>query len=102
MAGYSDIAGKIFKLDHIEDPNIRPLDDLLRDNFRQCIIKNTKGAGEPTWDYDEAIGGGTHDLSNTDLWGGEVGKKRLEFELSHRLHALETKQQARVVVFTGT
>jgi hypothetical protein len=62
-AGYEDIAGKILKLDHIADPNIRPLDELLQDHFLQGVLKNMKDAGEPTWDYL----GGRMDLSN-DLW----------------------------------
>jgi hypothetical protein len=37
VAGYTDIAGRILKLDHIADPQIRPLDELLRDHFLQGI-----------------------------------------------------------------
>lgn len=47
-AGYKDIAGKILKLDHIADLNICPLDELLRDHFLEGVLKNIKGAGEPT------------------------------------------------------
>jgi hypothetical protein len=55
VPGYNDIAGNILKLDHIADPNLRPLDELLRDHFFQCVLKNMKGAGEPTWDYEDAL-----------------------------------------------
>ncbi|KAH9995309.1 hypothetical protein BJV77DRAFT_240040 [Russula vinacea] len=34
IPGYDDIAGKVLKLDHITDGNIRPLDDLFRDQVR--------------------------------------------------------------------
>src|ERR1700733_2507166 len=40
VPGYNDIAGNILKLDHIADPNLRPLDELLRDHFFQCVLKN--------------------------------------------------------------
>ena len=33
VPGYEDIAGKILKLDHIDDPELRPLGDLFRDYF---------------------------------------------------------------------
>ncbi|KAG6371195.1 hypothetical protein JVT61DRAFT_9818 [Boletus reticuloceps] len=37
VPGYDDIAGKVLKLDHIIDHNLRPLDDLFRDHFfRVC------------------------------------------------------------------
>ena len=93
IAGYKDIAGKILKLDHIADLNIRPLDELLRDHFLQCVLKNMKGAGEPTWDYEDALGGGRMDLSN-DLWGGKKGQAHFEFEMAHRLHTLRVEQEA--------
>ena len=44
---YDAIARKLH-LDHIQDPNIRPLDELFRDHFLQCVLKNMKGAAEPT------------------------------------------------------
>ncbi|GBE89982.1 hypothetical protein SCP_1800040 [Sparassis crispa] len=94
VSGYDDIAGKVLKLDHIVDPDLRPLDELFRDHFLQGILKHMKGAGEPTWDYEDALGGGVMDLSRQDIWGGEQGKARLEFEFSHRLHSLLVKQEA--------
>jgi hypothetical protein len=92
-AGYKDIAGKILKLDHITEPRIRPLDELLRDHFLQGVLKNMKGAGEPTWDFEDALGGGRMDLSN-DLWGGKEGQAHFEFEMAHRLHSLRVEQEA--------
>lgn len=47
-----------------------------------------KGASEPTWDYEDALGGGM-DLSRLDVWGGQSGQEHLEFEMAHRLHSLQ-------------
>jgi len=71
VPGYDDIAGKILKLDHIIDQNLRPLDDLLRNHFLQGVLKNMKGTTEPTWDYEDALGSGIVDLSRPDLWVDE-------------------------------
>ncbi|KAF8119575.1 hypothetical protein EV363DRAFT_1381539 [Boletus edulis] len=94
VPGYDDIAGKVLKLDHIIDHNLRPLDDLFRDHFLQGVLKNMKGAGEPTWDYEDALGGGMMDLSRRDVWGGKLGQEHLEFEMAHRLHSLRVAQES--------
>jgi hypothetical protein len=94
VAGYDDIAGKVLKLDHIADSNLRPLDDLLRDNFLQGVLKNMKGEGDPTWDYEEALGGGMIDLSRLDVWGGKKGQEHLEFEMAYRLRNLQVAQES--------
>ena len=44
-----------------------------------------KGAGEPTWDYDDALGDGVFGLSRGEIWGSAEGKERLELEISDRL-----------------
>lgn len=93
VGGYKDIAGKILQLDHIADPNLRPLDEFLRDHFRQGILKNMKGTGESTWDYELALGGGRMDLSS-NLWDGKEGQAHFEFEMVHRLHSLQVEQEA--------
>jgi hypothetical protein len=59
VGGYDDIAGKFLKLDHIQDPNHRPLDDLFRDHFRQCMLKNMKGIRATGWDYEDALDDGS-------------------------------------------
>jgi len=41
-----------------------------------------KGAAEPTWDYKNAFGSGSVDLSNMSIWSGESGKVHLEFEMA--------------------
>ena len=91
VPGYEDITGKALKLDHIQDLNSRPLDDLFRDHFLQAVLKNMKGVGEPNWDYEDALGGGSVDLSRMDLWGGKLGKAHLEFEMAHRLHGFQVE-----------
>ena len=93
VPGYDDIAGNVLKLDHIADSNLRPLDDLFRDHFLQCMLKNMKGTGEPTWDYEDVLGGGMMDLSRLDIWGGKRGQEHLEFEMAHRLHSLQAVQE---------
>ena len=90
---YDDIAGKVLRLDHIQDRNIRPLDALFRDQFLQCVLKNMKGVAEPTWDYEDALGGGSIDLSNMNIWGNESGKAHSEFEMVHRLHDPKIAQE---------
>ena len=84
---FDDIAGNVLKLDHIADPDLCPFDDLFRDHFLQGVLKNMKGAGEPTWDYEDALGGGMMDLSRLDIWGGQRGQEHLEFEMAHRLQS---------------
>ena len=52
-----------------------------------------KGAAEPTWDYEDALGGGSMDLSKQEVWGGESGKAHFEFEMADRLHSLKVAQE---------
>jgi hypothetical protein len=87
VPGYNNIAGEVLKLNHISYYNLRPLDDIFRDHFLQGVLKNMKGAGEPTWDYEDALGGGMIDLSRRDIWGGTLGQEHLEFEMAHRLQS---------------
>ena len=94
VQGYEDIAGKVFKLDHIQDPNHHPLDILFRDHFPQGVLKNMKGAAEPTWDYEDTFGDGSMDLSKTAVWGGQTGKAHFEFEMAHRLHSVKVAQES--------
>jgi|SRR5712675_520099 len=96
VPGYDDIAGKVLKLGHIGNRDLCPLDDLLRDHFLQGVLKNMKGAGEPTWDHEDALGGGMMDLSRRDIWGGTTGRRHLEYELAHRLHGVLVAQDSAV------
>jgi len=73
IAGYDDVAGKTLKLDYITDPNLRPLDELFRDRFLQCVLKRKKVEYALPWDYEDD----DVDLSN-DIWSGkDLNYKRL-------------------------
>ena len=77
IGGFNDVAGKTLKLDHITDPNLRPLDELFHDHFLQCVLHRTKSEHEPSWDDEEASDDEV-DLSD-DIWSGEQSKEHLEF-----------------------
>lgn len=83
--GLDDVHGLTLRLDHIVNPTIRPLDELFRDHFLQGVLKHVKGAGEPTWDYEDAFSDGGFDLSRQEIWGSVEGKERLELEFFDRL-----------------
>ena len=90
IGGYDDVAGKTLKLDHITDPNLRPLDELFRDHFLQCVLVR-KGERRPSWDYEEAF---DDEVELTeDIWSGKEGKEHLEYELSSRLHDFQVAQE---------
>jgi len=61
----------------------RPVDQLLRWHFRQAVLTNMKGPGEPCFEHDFPPG--------TDMMGeimsGPKGGERMEFELFSRLNA---------------
>jgi len=85
--GNVDINGLSLQLDHIQDPTLRPLDELFTDHFMQGLFKYMKGEGEPAWtyeDYDDAFGDGSN-LSNHRIWGTREGKERFELALADRL-----------------
>ncbi|KAF8344762.1 hypothetical protein F5887DRAFT_885956, partial [Amanita rubescens] len=94
IGGCDDVAGKTLKLDHITDPNLRPLDELFRDYFLQCLL-GMKGEDELSWDYEEAFDDEI-DLSK-DIWSGKQGKEHLEYELSCRLHGFQVAQELSVI-----
>jgi hypothetical protein len=93
--GNADINGLSLQLDHIQDPKLRPLDELFIDHFMQGLFEHMKGAGEPAWtyeDYDDAFGDGC-DLSNHRIWGTREGKERFELALADRLFDHRILQQ---------
>jgi hypothetical protein len=47
----NDIAGKHLDQKFLDDPQ-RPVDELLRWGFRQAVLANMKGAGEPVFEHD--------------------------------------------------
>jgi len=65
-----------------EDPH-RVSDELLRWHFRQSVLANMRGAGEPVFE---------HDFTGKDMMEeireGPCAKERFELELSARLHGV--------------
>ncbi|KAF8859306.1 hypothetical protein BDZ45DRAFT_589974 [Acephala macrosclerotiorum] len=74
------IAGKYFDQRPLDDPQ-RPADHLLRWHFRQAVLTNMKGAGEPVFEHDFPPG------SNIvgSILQGPKATERMEFELFSRL-----------------
>jgi hypothetical protein len=94
--GNADINGLHLQLDHIQDPTLRPIDELFTDHFMQGLFKHMKGAGEPEWtneENDDAFGDGSFNLSNTKIWGTKEGKERFELALSDYLFDHRISQQ---------
>jgi len=70
MTGNADLSGLHILLDHIQDPRLRPLDELFRDYFMQGIFRHVQGSGELEWTYEESdqtFGNGCFDLSNPKI-----------------------------------
>jgi len=77
------IAGRHLDQTFIDDP-LRPVDDLLRWHFRQAVLVNLKGAGEPCFDTDFPHGS---DVMGEIMRGPKAGE-RMEFELFTRFNAM--------------
>ncbi|KAI5850364.1 hypothetical protein DFP73DRAFT_539107 [Morchella snyderi] len=74
------IAGRHLDREFLEDPS-RPVDQLFRWHFRQAVLANMKGAGEPIFECDFPPGS---DMIGEILSGPRAGE-RLEFEFFSRL-----------------
>ncbi|KAF4627753.1 hypothetical protein G7Y89_g10400 [Cudoniella acicularis] len=74
------IAGKYLDQRLLDDPQ-RPADQLFRWHFRQAVLTNMKGAGEPIFEHDFPPGS---DIVGSILEGPKAAK-RMEFELFSRL-----------------
>ncbi|KAE8440995.1 hypothetical protein EG329_006132 [Mollisiaceae sp. DMI_Dod_QoI] len=74
------IAGKFLDQRLLDDPQ-RPVDQLLRWHFRQAVLTNMKGAGEPIFEHDFPPGS---DIVGNILEGPKAAE-RMEFELFSRL-----------------
>ncbi|KAF9229993.1 hypothetical protein BU15DRAFT_57709 [Melanogaster broomeanus] len=89
--GNADINGLHLQLDHIEDPTLRPLDELITDHFRQGLSMHMNGVGESEWtseDPDDAFGEGFFNLSDCyEIWGSREAKERFKLTLPERLFA---------------
>ena len=82
--------GRIFYRNPNEPQRYLPSADLLRDHFRQCVLRHVKGAGESNdtqrhFDPDIDLCGGGFNLATGSWWSGSEGKKQLEAELAGRL-----------------
>ena len=76
----NDIAGKHLDQELLDDPQ-RPRDELLRWHFRQAVLTNMRGAGEPVFEHDFPPGS---DMVGSILKGPKA-TERMEFELFSRL-----------------
>jgi hypothetical protein len=77
-----DFAGKHLDKQLLDNPQ-RPVDELLRWHFRQAVLANMRGAGEPIFEHDFPPG--------SDVVGqileGPRSAERMEHELFSRLAA---------------
>lgn len=76
------LAGKHLDQVFLNNPQ-RPVDPLLRWHFRQAVLINMKGAGEPRFEHDFSPGS---DIVGNIL-GGPRTAERMEFELFSRVAA---------------
>ena len=74
------IAGTHLDKTFFDNPQ-RPVDQLLRWHFRQAVLANMRGQGEPCFDSDFPPGS---DIIGDILSGPKAGE-RMEFELFSRL-----------------
>jgi hypothetical protein len=82
--------GKTFYRNPNEHQRYLPSADLLRDHFRQCVLRHVKGAGESNepqrrFDPDIDLHAGGFNLTTGSWWSGSEGKRQLEAELAGRL-----------------
>jgi len=79
------IAGCHLKSSFIQNPN-RPVDDLLRWHFRQAVLANMRGEGEPAFESNFPSGS---DMMG-EIMSGPKADERMEFELFSRLAGYES------------
>jgi hypothetical protein len=77
-----DFAGKHLDQQLLNDPQ-RPVDELLRWHFRQAVLANMRGAGEPVFEHDFPPGS---DIVG-QIFEGPRSAERMEHELFGRLAA---------------
>ncbi|KAK0105453.1 hypothetical protein ONS96_004840 [Cadophora gregata f. sp. sojae] len=77
---YDGIAGKHLDQRFLDDPQ-RPPDELFRWHFRQAVLANMRGAGEPRFEHDFPP---RSDIVGSILEGPKAAE-RMEFELFNRL-----------------
>ncbi|MCJ1484371.1 hypothetical protein MMC06_004541 [Schaereria dolodes] len=76
-----DLIGSTYLHQHFLDHPDRPPDRLLDWHYRQALLANVKGAGEPIYDHDFPPGS---DMLK-DIREGPKSCERMEFELFHPL-----------------
>jgi hypothetical protein len=76
------IDGKHLDQTFVDDPQ-RSVDQVLRWHFRQAVLANMRGAGEPTFEHD--LPPGSDIMGN--ILGGPLAAQRMEAELFGRLGA---------------
>lgn len=76
------LAGKYLDQEFLNDPQ-RPVNQLLRWHFRQAVLANMRGTGEPRFEHDFPPGS---DIVG-DILHGPKSAERMEFELFNRLAA---------------
>ena len=82
--------GKIFYRNPTEQQRYIPSANLLRDHFRQCVLRHVKGGGESDdtkrrFDPDIDLGAGGFNLTTGSWWSSCEGKKQIEAEFAGRL-----------------
>jgi len=78
------IAGKHLDRAFLEDPQ-RPVDEVLRWHFRQAVLANMRGQGEPVFETDLPPGS---DVIG-EILSGPKPDERMEFEFLSRLAGLD-------------
>ena len=82
-AAYQNTAGGHLDQTFLNNP-LRPTDQLLRWHFRQAVLVNVKGLGEPYLENDFPPGS---DIM-TEIMSGPKAEERMEFELFSRFNAM--------------
>ena len=82
MRDSEGIAGTYLDQRFLDTPD-RAVDELLRWHFRQAVLANVKGAGEPIFETDFPPGS---DMMG-EILNGPKAAQRMEFELFSRLAA---------------
>ena len=80
MDDEDNVAGRHLDSALLSDPS-GPSEPLLRWHFRQAVLANMRGVGEPTFEID--FPPGTDMLG--EILGGPKAAERMEFELFSRL-----------------
>jgi hypothetical protein len=80
----TNIAGRHLDQRFLNDPD-RPVIQLLHWHFRQAVLANMRGAGEPVFEHDFPPGS---DMVG-EILDGPMAAKRMEFELFARLAAVQ-------------